>query len=101
MLLEVGEPNHQRVLAHKIIANSLSVRELENIVKKIRPKRPRQKVVKKAVDPHKLLIEEELQQLLGTKVKVNKSRKRGYIQIEFYSHEELERLFKLLRKVKE
>jgi ParB family chromosome partitioning protein len=101
LLLELGERNQQRLLAHKIISNGLSVRELENMVKKVKPRRPKAKGATTAPDPYVVAIEEELQHILGTKVRISKNRKRGYIQVEFYSKEELERILKLLRQIKQ
>lgn len=99
LLLEISDHNQQRLLVHKIISNSLSVRELENLVKRSQPKKINLKAAKKPMDPYLKVMEEELQQLLGTKIKINKNRKRGFIQIEFYSKEDLERILKILRQV--
>ena len=41
-------------------------------------------------------VEEKLTQTIGTKVKINGSEKKGKIEIEYYSREELERLIELL-----
>jgi ParB family chromosome partitioning protein len=41
---------------------------------------------------------EELQRALGTKVKIVGKRKRGRIEIEFYSPDELDRIIDLLRR---
>lgn len=100
LLLEINEKNQQRLLAHKIISKGLSVRELENLVKKVKPRKPRLKIARHQPDPYILAIEEELQRILGTKVKINRSRKRGSIEVEFYSKEELERILKLLKQIK-
>lgn len=98
VLLEIGDANQQRRLAQKIIAQDLSVRELENLVKAQRPRKPQYKISKEkiAADPYLVFKEEALQQILGTKVKIRRNRKRGFIQIEFYSPEELERILKIL-----
>lgn len=98
LLLELTDTNQQRILAQKIIANSLSVRELENLMKKIRPAKVRAKKSKKALDPYLLVMEEELQGLLGTKVQIYPARKGGFIRIEFYSQEELERIWGILKQ---
>ena len=97
-LLEIGDPHQQLRLAQQVVARDLSVRELENLIKTQRPKRIRLKtgLDKSSQNPYLVLKEEMLQQVLGTKVKIRRSRKRGYIQIEFYSAEDLERVFKIL-----
>lgn len=98
LLLELTDSNQQRLLAHRIIANTLSVRDLENIVKRLQSRKLKPTTAKKHIDPRLMVIEEELQQLLGTRVKIHKARKRGCIRIEFYSQEDLDRILDILRK---
>lgn len=100
-LLELHEANQQRILAQKAIAHGLSVRELENLVKKSRPKPiHRSKAGRSDRDEYVAAVEEQLQQLFGTRVVIHKGRKRGRIQIEFYSSQDLERILEILRQVK-
>ncbi|MCX5706061.1 MAG: ParB/RepB/Spo0J family partition protein, partial [Candidatus Omnitrophica bacterium] len=93
VLLEIDDPNLQRKLAQEIISNGLSVRELENLVKRHRP-RMRKISMRREVHPdsHLATLEEELRHALATKVKIIKGKKRGQITIEFYSKEDLERI---------
>ncbi len=100
ILLELDNPNQQRMLAQKVIANSLSIKELENMVRKVRPPKPKSPKFKKSIDPYIAVMQEELQHILGTKVKISPGRKRGFIKIEFYSKEELERILGVLKKAK-
>lgn len=97
-LLEVDDINLQRRLVNEIISGSLSVRELESLIKTRRPKRMKYKISKEKTDrdPYLVIKEEMLQQILGTKVKIKRNRKRGFIQIEFYSPDDLDRIFKIL-----
>jgi ParB family chromosome partitioning protein len=100
-LLEIDDPIQQRRLAQQAISNSLSVKELENLVKRQRSKvlkRHREEV--RTTEPYVAVLEEELQQILATKVRINKRKKRGQIIIEFYSYEELERIANKIRGVK-
>ncbi|MCM8799152.1 MAG: ParB/RepB/Spo0J family partition protein [Candidatus Omnitrophica bacterium] len=96
LLLEVEEPNQQRLLAQKIISKSLSIKDLENLIRKVSPKKPK---TKKPLDPYLLAWQQELQRIFGTKVNIFKGKKHGFIKIEFYSSEELERLLELLRRL--
>jgi ParB family chromosome partitioning protein len=48
-------------------------------------------------EPYLAVLEEELQQVLATKVRVSKRKKRGHILIEFYSQDDLERIVNVLR----
>ncbi|MDD4939274.1 MAG: ParB/RepB/Spo0J family partition protein [Candidatus Omnitrophica bacterium] len=96
-LLEVEDLQQQRRMAAEIIAKSMSLRELENLIKSQRRKAPRHKAGLGAHDTYILVLEEQLQHILGTKVRISRKKKRGHILIEFFSHEELERIIKKLK----
>jgi len=98
-LLEVEDENHQRRLAREIIAKGLSVRELESLVKKHRPRPAKRHMARSEHDPQVMAMEEALQQALATKVRISKRKKRGHILIEFYSPEDLERIVNKIRGV--
>ncbi|MFA4889889.1 MAG: ParB/RepB/Spo0J family partition protein, partial [Candidatus Omnitrophota bacterium] len=97
VLLEMEDPNQQRRLAHEVISKGLSVRELENLVKAHRPKLRKQKMRSADREPFIAVLEEELQHILATKVRVSKNKKRGHITIEFYSQEDLQRIANKIR----
>ena len=96
-LLEIEDPQRQRKLAQDIIRQRLSVRELESLVRKKRPAGLRRKASPAKTDTYISVLEEELQHILGTKVRINKRKKRGNISIEFYSPEDLERIMNIVR----
>ena len=96
-LLELQDENQQRRLARDVIANDLSVRELENLIKMRRPKLPKRSIDPSTRDPLVGRLEEELQHMLATKVRVSKRKKRGHILIEFYSEQDLERVVNIIR----
>ncbi|MDD5567799.1 MAG: ParB/RepB/Spo0J family partition protein [Candidatus Omnitrophica bacterium] len=96
-LLEVEDENLQRRLTQEIISKGLSVRELESLIKMRRPKAPKRKVASAGREPYLAVLEEELQHVLSTKVRINKMKKRGHIFIEFYSPEDLERISNIIR----
>jgi len=100
-LLEIEDLNLQRKLAQQAISQGLSVRELENLIKSRRHKTIKHKARAAATDPFIIVIQEELQHILATKVRVSKRKKRGHITIEFYSQEDLERIVARLRKSRE
>ncbi len=95
-LLQVENKKLQIDIAKKIIHSGLSVREAEILSKKgsssiSRTKRKTHK------DPQIASLEEKLMHSLGTKVRlIHKSNKRGKIEIEYYSLEELDRLLEVL-----
>ena len=100
-LLEIADPNQQRRLVQAIIANSLSVRELENLIKGQRSKISKRRIQQAPQrEPYVAVIEEELQHLLATKVRISKRKKRGHILIEFYSQEDLERIVNRVKGAK-
>lgn len=96
-LLEIEDANQQRRLAQQVISQGLSLRELENLIKLRRPKAARQKKAPSAQEPYLAVLEEELQQILATKVRITKRKKRGHILIEFYSQEDLGRIVNKLK----
>lgn len=96
-LLEIEDANQQRKLAQEVISKDLSVRELENLIKSRRPKAIKRSIGESARDPSIMILEDELQQALATKVRISKRKKRGHILIEFYSQEELERIINIIR----
>lgn len=96
-LLEVEDVNRQRFLTQIAISKSLSVRELENLIKNLRPRKSKLTVKMTAVDPVVAVLENQLQQTLATKVRVVKKKKRGHVVIEFYSQEDLERIVDKIR----
>ena len=96
-LLEIEDENHQRRLAQEVISKGLSVRELENLIKMRRPRAFKRKMGHSTREPFVAVLEEELQHILSTKVRISKRKKRGHINIEVYSPEELERIVNIIR----
>ena len=90
-ILGVEKLQAQEKLFHQILKEGLSVREIEKKARLVSGKR-------KKIDPFITEVEERLQQLLGTKVKVfNKKNNRGRIVVEYYTLEDLERIIKRLK----
>jgi ParB family chromosome partitioning protein len=85
----------QRLLLKRLLAGGLSVRQTESLVKRFRS---RNSPVSRKTNPEWSGLMEELQRILGTKVRIVGKRKRGKIEIEFYSLDELDRILELLRK---
>ncbi|MFL5678343.1 MAG: ParB/RepB/Spo0J family partition protein, partial [Chloroflexota bacterium] len=87
-----------RILA-TVLDQALSVRQTEELVRRIREPRNGLDVDRRggsAPDPDRERVEEELRRALGTKVSVARSRRGGRIVIEYYSDEELGRLYERL-----
>jgi ParB family transcriptional regulator, chromosome partitioning protein len=86
----------ERVLG-TVIEQGLSVRQTEELVRRLREPRPTAAPKpQRLADPDLDRVEEDLRRALGTKVSLARSRKGGRIVIEFYSDEELGRLYERL-----
>ncbi len=96
-LLAIENPEEQYTLAQKIFDEKLSVRDVEKLVKNLhKPAKPK-KLDDKALQAIYLDIEEKLKQKLSTKVSVSsKGNGVGKIEIEFYSHDDLDRLLEMI-----
>lgn len=96
-----AEPGKQRVELAKLIQDQgLSVRQVEELIRKERQRNQSAKRAKRVVekDPHWEAIESEFRDVLGTKVNVvQRGNNRGKIEIEFYSVEDIERILSILR----
>lgn len=98
-LLAVEDEEEQYALAQKIFDEKLSVREIEKIVKNLHKPSKAKKMDDKTMQAIYLDIEEKLKQKLSTKVVVSsKGEGTGKIEIEFYSHEDLERILDMIGK---
>ena len=98
-LLAVENPEEQYNLAQRIFDEKLSVRDVEKLVKNLhKPAKPK-KIDDKTMQVIYQDIEEKLKQKLGRKVIVtSKGEGSGKIEIEFYNHEDLDRLLDVLNK---
>jgi ParB family chromosome partitioning protein len=93
VLLSVVSEQKRRKLAKAIIQKGISVREAEQLVKRLGETRTR---ARREEDPDKTRVEETLQHKLGTKVRIHQGKKRGHIEIQFFSNEDLDRVLKLI-----
>lgn len=97
-LAAVKNRDKQITLAKKTAKDGLSVRQIELMAKETKAPARKAPKVKKSADEKK--IEEDMKNALGTKVNLNRKGKKGKIEIEFYSDEELERLIELITSLK-
>lgn len=96
VLLGVNDAKKRVQLANKVIKEDLSVRQLEELLKK--PKTvPRGTLKMKS--PELVDLENNLQRIFGTKVSMTYKKGAGRISIEYYSDEELERLLEMMRRI--
>ena len=97
-LLAVEDPETQYVLAQQIFDQKPSVRDVEKLVKKLNaPEKEKNKTEDKTLQVIYQDIEDRLKQRLSTKVTVSsKGEGSGKIEIEFYNHEDLDRLLDMI-----
>lgn len=100
-LLAIEDEEQQYVIANRIFDEKLSVRETEKLVKAL--KTPKVEKTKSKIE-HLFVyrsIEEEMKNIMGTKVSVNaKPNGKGKIEIEYYSKEELERIYDMIMSLR-
>lgn len=93
-LLGVEDEEMRLKLSRRVVQEELSVREIENWVRKLREGVQVEKLVKtKQVDPQMSFLENEMTKILGTKVKIKIQGKKGKVIIDYYSQEDLDRIF--------
>ena len=83
----------------KITKNGLSVRQVEKLTaqkKQVTKKAPAPAV---GIEPHLQEAEDKIRQIFGTQVRILKKGKRGTIELEFYSENDLERIVEILLKL--
>ncbi|MBP9853886.1 MAG: ParB/RepB/Spo0J family partition protein [Candidatus Omnitrophica bacterium] len=99
-LLGLESDNEKNRIFEKIVKESLSVRALENLVKTQTPSFSGARKIKQGEERNYQIIklEEDLQKVIGTKVRIDASKKRGKIIIEYYSIEDLERITQLIKQ---
>lgn len=101
-LVSIPDEHAQIRLFERIIKKGLNVRQVEKLVRDVSKKPER-----KSMQPHRRgdsavgSIEERIQQILGTRVRISvQDGGKGEITVEFYSSDDLERLFDLFLSIK-
>jgi len=96
-LLGLKTPELQREVAEKAVAQGWSVRQMERTTQKMMEGREQKHVDEVDVDPNVKFAIQEMQRVLGTKVRILEgARKKGKIEIEFYSQEDLDRIYSVI-----
>lgn len=100
-LISIEDPEQQYMIAQRVFDEKLSVRDVEKLVKNLnKPEK-----VKKEIPEDKSLeviyqnLEEKMKQILGTKVSItSKGNGSGKMEIEFYNHDDLDRIIEMISK---
>lgn len=97
-LLSLEDAGIQKKMARVIIDKGMSVRQVEDLVKKAHQG---QNIIKAASKPRNRdieILEEELRKILGTKVFIQDKRGKGKLVIEYYTLDDMDRILGVLRK---
>lgn len=98
-LLAVEDKEEQYNMAMRVFDDKMSVRETEKMVQSYinpKPKKEKETLISESEQVVYQNIEEQLKEIFGTKVSIQrKSKNKGKLEIEYYSNEELERLLEL------
>lgn len=98
VLAALSNTELQRTLADRAVRGGLSVRQLELLAARAARATPSRAKSRSVVrDPNVVAAEEELQRSLGTKVRIVQGRKGGRLELHYFSDDELERLYQILR----
>ncbi len=101
-ILSALNPSDMRILFSRILTNGLSVRESEKQATELNNgiRKPVSIAAKASKDPDPEIrrIEQKFLDALGTKVSVKGGLKKGKIEIDYYSLDDLERIYEMLVK---
>lgn len=87
----------QRQVAEKASAQSMSVRQVERLIQRMTESREPKSADEILADPNVKAAVQELERVLGTRVRIMaKSTGRGRIEIDYYSGEDLNRIYELI-----
>ena len=103
-LIAIEDEEKQYEFAQKIFDEKLSVRDVEKMVKKIQKQKTSPTKTTTETQKYEAIyrdVEEKMKTILGTKVIINqKDSKQGKIEIEYYSPQELDRIYELFQTIK-
>jgi ParB family chromosome partitioning protein len=98
-LLSLEDASIQKKMARVIIDKGMSVRQVEDLVKKAQSSK---NIIQAAKTKHKNrdieILEEELRKILGTKIYIEDKKGKGRLVIEYYTLDDLDRILGVLRK---
>ena len=98
-LLAIDDIETQRQVWKKVIKNNLSVRRLEKLIKDLAEVAKQKNSAKPRRSVFLQKAEEDLRELLGTKVNIRSRKEGGTIEVEFYSPEDLNRLLEIFQEM--
>ncbi|UCF79157.1 MAG: ParB/RepB/Spo0J family partition protein [Candidatus Eiseniibacteriota bacterium] len=94
-LLALGQPSEQVAVARKAVGKGMSVRETEAFVNRLVRRRGKGGYGR-SKPPEVLALEERLRNFLATNVRISWRGRKGKVEIDYYGHEELERILEVM-----
>jgi ParB family chromosome partitioning protein len=95
-ILALDDPAVQLLACRDVVEKALSVRQTENLVNRLKKKAP--KIQPSLGDPDLNALQEELLQLLGTKVLISGTRNKGVVKIFYFSLDDLNRIYERIKR---
>lgn len=95
-LLAIESPAKQKEVALLIIQNGLTVRDVENIIKHLN--KPKTEVVKQEKSLELKDFEDKVKRIFSTRVQIKGNDNKGKIVIDYYSKDDLERIYDILKE---
>jgi len=101
-ILSLDNEKQQINLWRRIKRDMLNVRDVESLVKKVEPTKHKFPEKKKQLKtPFIKDLEERLMHIMGSRVRIRGNEKKGNIEIEFYSKEDLNRLLEIFESIED
>jgi ParB family chromosome partitioning protein len=100
-LLGAATTPQQLAAWRAVVARGLSVRETENLVRRLKSEKKKPKISRDRSEHIYLTrLAEDLSRHIGTKILIKKDGQKGKVEIEFYGNDDLERLINRLKQIK-
>jgi ParB family chromosome partitioning protein len=95
-LLMLNDTTHMQRLASRIVSGGLSVRQVEEIVRRLNEGKAQPKRRRRAerASAGTRALEDDMRQALGTKVNLYRTNRGGKVVIHFYSEDELDAIYR-------
>lgn len=96
-LISLENPELQISLSRQIVQRNLSVRDVEKMIHKLKPRPSARK--SSVIDPDLMALQEELLKILGTKVSISGTHYKGVIKVHYFSMDDLNRIYEKIKGV--
>jgi len=101
VLVSVKPAEIQIALANEVVEKKLSVRDLEQRIAELQREKKSPAARVKSISPEFKALLADMQRVFGTKVRASGSDKKGKIMIDYYTPDDLQRIYELVERLKE